>query len=210
LPERLKTSLKEPLVIGDLQVTPLAVERTPLGELLLDLKLKNLSTDTAFDPLPHQFVRYAPRGLDDVKPYTYLALGPDAGQRIYGADLEYVQTPPHQGPRFDGVLRPGQEAVVRLRTDRKHKPLVDRLDGRQGELLWRVQVRRGFVRVKGKDVSATAVVGVRIAPAAFRRAPAEDAGRPTAEDVFPTGSWENPGIFLGEGKSRLLDCDVCL
>jgi hypothetical protein len=190
LPDRLKTSLKEPLTVGDLEVTPLALERTPMGELLLSLKLKNVSRGVAFDPLPEMFLRYTARGLDDVKPYTFVALGPDPGRRIYGAFLEHVTTPrPRGGGRFDGVLRPGEQEVVRLRTDRKYKQLVDRLDRPRGPLLWRVQVRRGFVQVQGKDVSATAVVGVRIDPGAVPLAPAEDAWlSPSAAPLPHTGS----------------------
>jgi hypothetical protein len=196
LPDKLKTTLKEPLKIGDIEVTPLAIERTPMGELLLTLKLKNVSRKVAFDPLPDLFVRYAARGPDDFKPYTFLAFGPDPSQRIYGAFLEYVKTPqPRGGGRFDGVLGPGEEEVVRLRTDRKYKHLVDRLDRRRGPILWRIQVRRGFVDVKGKEVSATAVIGVRIDPSAIPLAPAEDALLSPVRPFFPQGDSGKSVIF---------------
>jgi hypothetical protein len=204
LPDKLKTSLKEPLTVGDLEVTPLAVERTPLGELLLTVRLKNVSRNVAFDPLPDLFVRYTARGLDDVKPYSYVALGPDPGQRIYGAYLEYLKKPQSQrGGRFDGVLWPGEAVVVRLGTDPKYKPLVDRLDRPRGPILWRVQVRRGFVQVHGKDVSATAVVGVRLDPAAIPRAPAADARLSPTKAPLPPPPLGKIRYFSARGENAL-------
>jgi hypothetical protein len=195
LPDNLKTALKRSLRVGDLEVTPLAVERTPLGELLLTLKLRNTSRNVAFDPMPDAFLRYTGGGLAGNKPYTFLALGPAPDQCIYGAYLERLATPPRQGRSFDGVLRPGEEEVVQLRTDRKYKNRLERgLDGRRGEILWRVHVRRGFVLVKGRDVSATAVVGVRIDPAAIPRA-AEDAFLPPPPTLQPALAWKIPMIF---------------
>ncbi len=196
LPDKLKTALNQPLRVGDIEVTPLAVERTPMGELLLTLKLRNVSTNVAFDPMPDAFVRYSGNPLAGNKPYTFLALGPDPNDYIYGAYLERLATPDRNGRPFDGVLRPGEEETVQLRTDSKFRARLERgLDRPRGEILWRVHVRRGFVPVRGKDVSATAVVGVRIDPSAIRGA-AEDASlgppRATVEAAF---AWKKPGLF---------------
>jgi hypothetical protein len=210
LPDKLTTSLKTPLTIGDIEVTPLAIERTPMGELLLSLKLKNVSRNVAFDPLPDMFVRYAAHGPDDLKPYTFVALGPDPSQRIYGAFLEYVKTPQRRGGgRFDGVLWPGEEEVVRLRTDHKRKDLLNQLDRRRGPILWRIQLRRGFVDVKGKEVSATAVIGVRIDPGAIPLAPAEDALLSPVWPIFRQGDSGKSGIFLTRGEKSLASPRRC-
>jgi hypothetical protein len=198
LPDKLKTALNHPLQVGDLEVTPLAVERAPEGELHLTLKLRNRSQNVAFDPMPDAFVRYSGGPLAGNKPYTFLALGPDPDQCIYGAFLKRLSTPDRKGRPFDGVLRPGEEEVVRLETDPKYKARLERgLDRPAGEILWRVHVRRGFVRVKGKDVSATAVVGVRIDPFVIPRA-AEDASLPAPRPgptLQPAFVWKVPIIF---------------
>jgi len=47
--------------------------------------------------------------------------------------------------------------------------LHQRLANSREELLWRVQVRRGFVEVRGSQVSATAVVGVEFNTKAIDR-----------------------------------------
>jgi hypothetical protein len=211
LPDKLTTSLKAPLTVGDIEVTPLAVERTPLGELLLTLKLKNVSRNVAFDPLPDMFVRYAVRGLNDVKPYTYVALGPDPGQRIYGAYLDRLKKPGPKGRgRSDNVLRPGEAMVVRLGTDSRYKPLVDRLDRPRGPILWRIQLRRGFVQVHGKDVSATAVVGVRIDPGDIPPAPAKGALLSPPRPFFPQSDSGKSDIFLMGGEKSLASPRRCL
>jgi hypothetical protein len=173
LPRKLQTSLRQPLRVGDLEVTPLAVKRTAEGELVLKLKVKNVSRDVAFDPLPDSFLQYAPGRKD--KPYTFVALGPDPDQRIYGAYLD------KRTGRADGMLYPGKEEVVTLSTDPDYddlQDLLDQLDRAREPILWRVQVRRGFVRVRGKDVSATAVVGVRLDPKDLPRPPDQRLGTP--------------------------------
>jgi hypothetical protein len=176
LPGHLQTTLRNPLRVGDLQVTPLAVKRTPDGQLQLKLKLRNLSRDVKFDPLPDTFLRYAPDANRD-RPYTFLALGPDPDQRIYGANIEH-----REGLDPDGTLHPGKEEVLTLSTDPDYVDLEDLLallDRAQTPILWRVQVRRGLVRVRGKDVSATAVVGVRLDPRDLPRPPDQRLGLPT-------------------------------
>jgi hypothetical protein len=50
--------------------------------------------------------------------------------------------------------------VATLTTARLEADQLKALKNAGGALLWRVQVRRGFVQVRGRDVSATAVVGI--------------------------------------------------
>jgi DNA-directed RNA polymerase subunit RPC12/RpoP len=113
LPERLRVDLHSdtPLRVGDLEVTPLRIERAPLSigdypegrtEILRDqdtneplpalklyLKLKNVSNDLPFYPLDRFFTRYYDPGSKRTKqrwssadpPYTQLIVGK---QHFYG------------------------------------------------------------------------------------------------------------------------------
>ncbi|HYT93528.1 MAG TPA: hypothetical protein VEL76_32720, partial [Gemmataceae bacterium] len=199
LPEKLKTSLQQPLTVGDVEVTPLLVERTPLGELVLKVKLRNVSSDVAFDPLPAVFLAYDHSKKTSLKPYSFVEIGRN---HLYGTSLEWKETParPKASP-FDGVLNHGEELTAVLRTpdNKEYVALVNNLDRNKGEILWRLHVRRGFVQVKGKDVSATAVVGVRINAAAIpRQAPANALLTPQARSRLPyftIGGFQISGIF---------------
>jgi hypothetical protein len=164
LPEKLKTSLKQSLTVGAVKVTPLLIDRTPRGELVLLVKLRNVSRNLAFNPLPRSFLTYQEGNPHSRKPYSFVEIGRN---HLYNPSLEWKETPPRLGgPPFNGVLGPGEEVTVLLRTpDKKgYADLVNNLERSQGEVVWRLHVRRGFVQVKGNDVSATAVVGVRIGP----------------------------------------------
>ncbi len=173
LPDKLKTALGQPIRVGDIEVTPLKVDRVDEGGkqvLTLQLKFHNVSKDTAFDPLPPAFVYYRPRSRFDLKPYTFLQVG---AENAYGGNLEWVKPLPRKG--FDGVLYPRQQGTLLLQTHPRYSRVVELLDHHKGSILWRVQVRRGFVDVNGKDVSATAIIGVRIDPSAIPQLPPQDA-----------------------------------
>jgi len=199
LPESLCTTLGKPLRIGDLQVTPNRVERKRVSvivghsrpepcqhdSLVLYLDLKNLSSDYAFAPLDNYFDRYWRPGLDLVPPLTLLEI--DNKYRCYGG-------PAHWYPRGDRInprewvqgrgdqvdfLQPGEEKQMFVCTDGDDAKAAAILFGDRagqeyhGPFLWRVRVRRGLVRIQGKDYSATAVIGVRFTDADIRKAPTE-------------------------------------
>ncbi|MCI0458661.1 MAG: hypothetical protein L0Z62_16995 [Gemmataceae bacterium] len=173
LPDKLKIPLHQPIQVGDIEVIPLAVERVeerPNQMLTLKLRFRNLSKNTAFDPLPQAFVTYGAKS-SEMKPYTFLKVEDSAA---YGGYVEPVTMPQRKGPP-SGVLYPDEQAVVKLRTYPRYTKVIQRLDRYRGEVLWRVQVRRGFVPVQGKDVSATAVIGVRIDSSAIPRPEPQDA-----------------------------------
>jgi hypothetical protein len=155
LPYKLTTKLNQPLKVGDLEVKPLAIRRQE-DRLLLRLKLTNVSAESAFNPLEPAFVKYA--GPSAKKPYTFLQVGEDIA---YGAELG-LDEPPTRAPGklFNGVLQPGESCVMTLETLERDKKVVDRAVTYRDRMLWRVQVRRGFVEVDGRPVSATAVIGV--------------------------------------------------
>ena len=154
LPAKLKTRLREPLSIGALQVTPIKVEKSG-DDLILHLKMKNVSQDLVFNPLSKDFLKPPAGNL----PYTYLE-GGNPKVRIHGGYPEWPSAPQGKAGSFGGEIGPGEEELVRIVTGAAYKEDVKRLVQSRDALLWRVQVRRGFVDVRGNPVSATAVVGV--------------------------------------------------
>lgn len=107
LPASLCTTLEPggkspPLRIGDLEITPLRVERKrvrvltenfttrpelqPADSLVLHLKMKNLSSEYAFAPLDNYFDRRWD-GKDQLPPLTQLEVG--SAYRFYGGPAEW-------------------------------------------------------------------------------------------------------------------------
>jgi hypothetical protein len=156
LPAKLKTRLREPLSIGALQITPLKVQWT-MDALVLHLQMKNVSRDQIFNPVCHEFLKDAGPAKNGNRPYTYLDWGQN---KIYGGFSEWLKGPDGKEGSFGGDIGPGEREVIRITTVPQYQDEVKRLVQSRDALLWRVQVRRGFVDVRGNPVSATAVVGV--------------------------------------------------
>jgi hypothetical protein len=156
LPVKLKTVLHQPLRVGDLEITPLRVDKDDQGRLSLYLKLRDVSREVAFNPvLPAEDYQFRRVSMEDTGPYTFLEAG---DRRLYMRGAEWDQTPPRkQGVLFDGMLQPGEEMVAVFRTQADDKGA---LQAATGTLVWRVQLRRGLVAVGDSEISATAVVGV--------------------------------------------------
>jgi phage FluMu protein Com len=156
LPDHLKTVMNEPLQVGDIEVTPVKV-RYENADLILKLKLRNKSSQYAFNPLPDHFVNML--YYQSNKPYTFL--DPGAKElRCYGGFVA--------PSKDDGKLQPGEEMFVELITaDRDKTPEVMKLTK---PLVWRVQLRRGMVETRKGDQPATAVVGVEFTVAAIEKA----------------------------------------
>jgi phage FluMu protein Com len=155
LPNKLKTSLKKPIKIGDLEVTPLKVHFN--GEdFTLDLKMVNLSRNLTFNPISNSFIiTVEKRKL----PYTFLDTGKE---QLYGGYLEWWKLAggkKEQMPRGYN-LGPGEEMLIQVIINDKYRKQVKAAAKSKEPLVWRVQVRRGFVTVNQKPVSATAVIGV--------------------------------------------------
>lgn len=145
--------------------------------LVLHLKLQNISEDESFQPLD----RYFDRRWQESKPVgppplTLLEAGPR--RRYYGGPATWRPhrpspreegDPPEFVYRFEGPkpvrnpidrpLDPGQSVELFVCTD-GDDPAVAELARYRGDLLWRIHVRRGLVRVQDQDVPAAAVVGV--------------------------------------------------
>jgi hypothetical protein len=193
LPDKLKVALKQSVQVGDIEVTPLAVARVDEGGkqmLTLQLRLRNLSRDTAFDPLPQAFVTY--RGPGDRKPYTFLQAGDLAA---YGGFVEPVPDPKRRGAA-EGLLYPGDQMTVLLRTHPRDSAVIQHLDRLREQVLWRVQVRRGLVAVNGQGVSATAVIGVQLDAGAIPPPPPQDARLSPPPRFFPSFSQLGAGLPL--------------
>src|SRR5205085_796639 len=94
-------------------------------------------------------------------------------RRFYGGPLPWRPARPEESTRkIEGqtykALRPGQQFQSFVCTDPEDH-LGKFLAGYHGQLLYRIQIRRGLVSVDDKEVSATAVVGVEFAERQIQR-----------------------------------------
>ena len=186
LPPKLRVPLHQALTVGDLQVTPERVQQrrlalcyehsdrkpVPLGEaLVLTLHLRNVSRDDHFVPTDAAFYR---KWTDDEpatqKPYTFLEVG---AKRFYGGPIDWQFRLRRNDPRrqedarvyiqgqenYQEVLQPGRDRRVQICTD-DNPELLRAVRGYGGQLMWRVQLRRGLVQARDREVSASAVIGV--------------------------------------------------
>jgi hypothetical protein len=145
-------------------------DRPEEESLALHLEFKNVSNNTIFRPTDSAF-DYKWRDRTDpepVMPYTYVTVngirycGPfvriNPRERYRPEDnlrFEYVE-----GQEEDSkILKPGETSKTVIVTDYQDQ-VPSMLRTHKGKLTWRVQLRRGLVRVRDKDVSSTAVIGV--------------------------------------------------
>lgn len=189
LPAHLKTSLGQPVAVGDVEVTPLRVERRRIAyrtegrdrvepsreeSLVLWLQLRNRSRDVLFKPMDRFFTRrWKPlKAGAELMPFTMLVMGertfyggPTAWQPPARSDRFRDPVELIEGQNYDTELRPGEETTTFVCTDPDDHAAAA-LDKYDGQLLWRVQVRRGLLRwttprgVEREDPT-TAVIGVQ-------------------------------------------------
>jgi DNA-directed RNA polymerase subunit RPC12/RpoP len=184
LPEKLKVALGQSIQVGDVAVTPekvelrrikvrhagAAVQTSANDSLVLQLLLQNTSRDVVFCPSDPYFDRRWKGPSYGGKPYTFLEIG---DKRLFGGPLPWKQgQPPEARDTIEGQhferLSPGQTMTTVVCTD--PDDCVDRiLREHPDHLLWRVQVRRGLVKLGEQERSATAVVGVIFAPSDIQR-----------------------------------------
>jgi S-adenosylmethionine hydrolase len=176
LSDRLKVELGQTIRLGDLEVTPQKVElrrvifRQPGfapepaldDSLVLHLLFRNVSQDVAFSPSDPFFDR-SWKGLSSgKKPYTFLAIGT---HRLWGGPLPWKpgrrigEQETIEGQRYR-TLQPGEHLNTFVCTDPQDH-VEQLLERYRGDLVWRVQVRRGLVQVEDHEYPATAVIGVR-------------------------------------------------
>jgi hypothetical protein len=184
LPEHLHFALGESKTVGDLEITPVEVRRQKVGvfvegfgkpepcahdSLVLTLKLRNLSDKYAFVPLDNYFDRRS-SGTEESVPLTVLVAGK---AKFFGGPARWVplDRPRGNAERREWValkgrsndaryLEPGETMTGEVCTDGADANLETLLARYKGDLLWRVEVRRGAIPWKGKDRSASAVIGV--------------------------------------------------
>ncbi len=168
----LKASLKETVRVGQMEITPLKVLLKPSGDMVLEFKAKNLSTNV-IKPLDGSFFDEARNaGASSARPFTFIEkVGGKKSDRIYGGKLEFLKGDNQVAIHDDSWagLQPGQECIVHLDTSGASEPMRDRSDPRQnvqsllkndGPYLWRLQFRRGSASVWGVDTPLTAVIGI--------------------------------------------------
>jgi hypothetical protein len=158
----MKTTLGQPIRIGAIEVTPMHVKHNAESDLILVFKAKNISNNLVFAPLDQDYLKFSKKSLDSGRPYTFLErISKDKLNRIYGGDVDFFRGAPGREQRFDGEIGPGEEAVVHITSNEDYrKREVPNFVKAPERLVWRVQVRRGLIRVDGKDVPATTVIGV--------------------------------------------------
>lgn len=142
---------------GDLEATPQRLRLTEQGDLKLYLRVKNISPATAFEPMHDTFVRYTPK-KDAIEPYTFIEA--KGVEKIYNPFLEYRKGLKEEDEAGKSLLAPGEETTIVLTTNFDYRKSVAELAKAKETMTWRVHLRRGFVKYKEKDVSATAVIGV--------------------------------------------------
>lgn len=160
----MKTALGQSIRVGAIEVTPMHVKQTADNDLVLVFKAKNVSSNLVFAPLDQDHLKFSKSSLDSGRPYTFverISAGKEKLNKIYGGDLDFYRGAPGREQRFDGEIGPGEEAFVRITSYEEYrKREVPNFVKAPEKLVWRVQVRRGLVRVEGKDVPATTVIGI--------------------------------------------------
>jgi hypothetical protein len=176
LPAHLHVPLGVTLTLGHLDVTPVKVERARISiaepgappqataedSLVLHVRFTNNSDDVFFSPTDPYFERRWKGPSYGSKPYNLLEIGE---RRFYGGPLPWASGDSlAMRDHIDGqdyrVLGPGESQTTVICSD-PSDPVFDCLADFQGDIVWRIQVRRGLARVGDREVPATAVVGVK-------------------------------------------------
>ncbi len=178
LPPELRVALGGRLELGDIEIEPAKVEVRPLAlfvktatrttpelpratpALVLTLRIRNRSANLWIHPMDPAFTRKA-RGTD--QPATGLEVG---GRKFWGGAIDW----PVANQRFERVyeraqaadavpLGPGESRDYAVFTD-TDSAILEAVESAGTPLLWRVQVRRGLIEYRGKEIPVTAVIGV--------------------------------------------------
>lgn len=201
VPAHLRTKIGVAIRVGELEVTPLAVEKVTVSvlvsgfsksepckgdSLVLRLKLKNVSKDQTFSPLDYYFNRkWKEKSRNSYPPpFTLVQFGTEKPEKsFFGGPANWLPlalagSKKSQSPRetvedenLDKTLEPGDEMTAFLCTDGDDSSAQEILN-HQGPMLWRLQVRRGLVPVGAKEIPATAVIGVEFGAIEVKQSPA--------------------------------------
>jgi hypothetical protein len=180
LPGNLKAELGGTIQVGQLEVTPLEIEKRRLNivkevkgaaerlmstssqaALVLQLRVKNTSPDSSIFPLDPAFTR---RAKGDDKPPTRLIVGSRvfAGGAIsWPFNERLVKREYEEKQEQDATaLKPGETRDYIVFTVGDDANLARTVRATKEPLLWRVQLRRGLIEFRGKDLPVTAIIGV--------------------------------------------------
>lgn len=201
VPAQLRTKIGMAIRVGELEVTPLAVEKATVAvlvsgfskaepckedSLILRLKLKNVSADQSFSPLDYYFNRkWKEKSRNSYPPpFTLVQFGTEKPEKsFFGGPANWLPlalagSKKSQSPRetvedenLDKTLEPGEEMTAFLCTDGDDSS-TQAIYTYQGPMLWRLQVRRGLVPVGAKEIPATAVIGVEFSTTDIKQIPA--------------------------------------
>jgi hypothetical protein len=180
LPAELRAGIGGKVGVGQVEVEPLEVRRrvlhlfaegkgdAPPGKLgplpgtalVLRLRVKNTSDDLSFCPLDPAFNRRTVNPDAD-RPLTRLVVG---GDTFFGGPVSW---PFRDGRRqFEeeqegdaAPLGPGESREYMVCSPAEPK-LLAAVRAATGPVVWRVQVRRGLIPFRDREVPVTAVVGV--------------------------------------------------
>jgi hypothetical protein len=180
---RRRVGLGQTVSVGELEVTPLGVEQrkvkifneknpksaeeTADPALVLSLRLRNVSDRWSFSPLDNYFDRKYEVGTP--KPLTYLEVG---GRRFYGGVAKWYPRSRASKNRQDREwlekrvnyddkgLAPGEHRDTILCTDPDDPTVLQKVTDFTGNMLWRIQLRRGVVQVGSGLKPATTIIGV--------------------------------------------------
>ncbi|HYH66146.1 MAG TPA: hypothetical protein VD866_15745 [Urbifossiella sp.] len=177
LPPELRAGLGKKVTVGDVEVEPVAVAvrkltvvkvpvsgktlPVPMGRAVtLTLHVRNTSTDLTFHPLDPAFNRksFPP----DLPPTTLVVAGKDTfpGGPVtwpYDKNVKRAYETSQEGD--DQPLGPGESRKYVITSDARPE-VVKAVQGARDTIVWRVQVRRGLVEYRGREVPVTALVGV--------------------------------------------------
>jgi len=174
LPANLRAELGGKIDVGQLEITPVRVEKrllemfkedksgkkqlgqSPNKALVLRLKIKN-NSDLAFCPVDPAFNRKNAQPLTRIvvpgvaEQFTQgLAEWPFTSGRQYEKEQENDSKP----------LAPGETREYCIYTATSDAKVVNAVQKAKEPVLWRVQLRRGVTEYNGKSVPVTALIGV--------------------------------------------------
>jgi hypothetical protein len=150
--------------------------------LVLELRLRNVSDDNIFTPLDNYFDRRWKQG-EGAPPFTLIEAG---DQVFFGGPARWLprsgRAPDARRQWIEGRknfdpegLKPGAGSITKVASNGEDEEVANFFFGGKnvrpyaGPLLWRVHLRRGLVSWRGRQVPATAVIGVRFTDRDYRR-----------------------------------------
>ncbi|QDU21216.1 hypothetical protein [Urbifossiella limnaea] len=176
LPPELRAGLGKKVTVGDVEVEPVAVAVRKLSVVrepdrgktqtqflsrgvVLTLNVRNTSADLWFHPLDPAFNR---KTFPSDVPPTALVVGKDTfagGPVAWPFDKNVKRAYESAQAGDDQPLGPGESRKYVVTSDARDV-VVKAVQGARDTMLWRVQVRRGLVEYRGREVPVTALIGV--------------------------------------------------